>query len=39
MGIHDLLDRMESAKGAFLQTEFLASILPGGQVRVRIAGW
>jgi hypothetical protein len=38
MGIHDLLDRMESAEEAFLQTEFLAPVLPGGQVRVRIAG-
>jgi hypothetical protein len=38
MGIHDLLDKMESAEEAFLQAEFLAPILPGGRVRVRIAG-
>jgi hypothetical protein len=38
MSIHDLLDRMESAEGAFLETEFLAPVLPGGRVRVRIAG-
>jgi len=29
---------MESAEEAFLQTEFLAPVLPGGSVRVRIAG-
>jgi hypothetical protein len=38
MSIHDLLDKMESAEDAFLETEFLAPLLPGGQVRVRIAG-
>jgi hypothetical protein len=38
MSIHDLLDKMESAEEAFLQTEFLAPVLPGGWVRVRIAG-
>lgn len=38
MSVHDLLDRMESAEEAFLQTEFLAPVLPGGSVRVRIAG-
>jgi hypothetical protein len=38
MSIHDLLDKMESAEDAFLQTEFLAPVLPGGRVRVRIAG-
>ena len=38
MSIHDLLDRMESAEDAFLETEFLAPVLPGGRVRVRIEG-
>ncbi len=38
MSIHDLLDKMESAEDDFLQTEFLAPVLPGGRVRVRIAG-
>ncbi|MBN1657441.1 MAG: hypothetical protein JXA93_03520 [Anaerolineae bacterium] len=38
MSIHDLLDRMESAEDDFLKTEFLAPVLPGGQVRVRIEG-
>ena len=38
MSIHDLLDRMESAEDAFLKTEFLAPVLPGGRVRVRIEG-
>lgn len=38
MNIHDLLNKMESAEEAFLQTEFLAPVLPGGRVRVRIAG-
>jgi hypothetical protein len=38
MSIHDLLDRMESAEDAFLETEFLAPVLPGGWVRVRIEG-
>jgi hypothetical protein len=38
MSVYDLLDSMEAAEDAFLQTEFLAPVLPGGQVRVRIAG-
>jgi hypothetical protein len=38
MGIHSLLDKMESAEDAFLETEFLAPVLPGRQVRVRITG-
>jgi hypothetical protein len=38
MSIHDLLNKMEAAEEAFLETEFLAPILPGRQVRVRIAG-
>ncbi|MFN2226738.1 MAG: hypothetical protein ACK2UY_10530 [Anaerolineae bacterium] len=38
MSIHDLLDRMESAEDAFRRTEFLAPVLPGGRVRVRIEG-
>lgn len=38
MSIHDLLDRMESAEDAFLETEFLAPVLPGGWVQVRIEG-
>ena len=38
MSVRDLLDRMEAAEGAFLQAEFLAPVLPGGRVRVRIAG-
>jgi hypothetical protein len=38
MSIHDLLDKMESAEDAFLETEFLAPVLPGGWVRVRIEG-
>ena len=38
MSIYDLLDKMESAEQAFLETEFLAPVLSGGQVRVRIAG-
>jgi hypothetical protein len=38
MSIHDLLDKMESAEDAFLKTEFLAPVLPGGWVRVRIEG-
>jgi hypothetical protein len=38
MNIYNLLDRMESAEEAFLRTEFLAPVLPGSQVRVRIAG-
>jgi hypothetical protein len=38
MSIHNLLDKMESAEEAFLETEFLAPVLPGRRVRVRIAG-
>jgi hypothetical protein len=38
VNIHDLLNKMESAEEEFLRTEFLAPILPNGQVRVRIAG-
>lgn len=38
MRIFDLLDRMESAEDAFLETEFLAPVLPGGWVQVRIEG-
>lgn len=38
MSVHDLLDKLESAEESFLEAEFLAPILPGGQVRVRIAG-
>ncbi len=38
VNINDLLDKMESAERAFLDAEFLAPVLPGGQVRVRIAG-
>jgi hypothetical protein len=38
MSIHNLLDKMESAEEAFLETEFLAPVLPGRQVQVRIAG-
>jgi hypothetical protein len=38
MNVRDLLDKMESAEEAFLQTEFLSPVIPGGQVRVRIAG-
>ena len=38
MSIHDLLNKMESAEESFLETEFLAPLLPGGRVRVRIAG-
>jgi hypothetical protein len=38
VSIHDLLDKMESAEDAFLETDFLAPVLPGGQVRVRIEG-
>ncbi len=37
MSIHDLLDKMEAAEEAFLETEFLAPVLPARQVRVRIA--
>jgi hypothetical protein len=38
MSIHNLLDKMEAAEEAFLETEFLAPVLPGRRVRVRIAG-
>ena len=38
MSIHDLIDKMASAEDAFLESEFLAPVLPDGQVRVRIAG-
>jgi hypothetical protein len=38
MDIHDLLDKMASAERAFLEAEFLAPVLPDGQVGVRIAG-
>jgi len=38
MSIYDLLDSLESEERKFLETEFLAPVLPGGQVRVRIAG-
>ena len=38
MGVSHLLDQMEAAEKAFLQAEFLAPVLPGGSVRVRIAG-
>ncbi|MBN2001992.1 MAG: hypothetical protein JXA21_01440 [Anaerolineae bacterium] len=36
--IHDLLNKLADEESAFLDTEFLAPVLPGGQVRVRIAG-
>jgi hypothetical protein len=38
MNIHDLLNKMESAEEAFLNAEFLAPVLPGGWVRVWVAG-
>jgi hypothetical protein len=38
MSVHDLLNKMASAEDAFLQTEFMAPVLPGGRVQVRIAG-
>jgi hypothetical protein len=38
MSIYNLLDSLEAAEQAFLQTEFLAPVQPGGQVRVRIVG-
>jgi hypothetical protein len=38
VSVNDLLDRMQSAEEAFLATEFLAPVLPGRRVRVRIAG-
>ena len=36
--IHHLLDRVASAERDFMETEFLAPVLKGGQVRVRIEG-
>lgn len=36
--IHNLLNSMDAAEKAFLETRFVAPVLPGGQVRVRIAG-
>lgn len=36
--VHALLDRMASAERDFLKAEFLAPVLRGGQVRVRIEG-
>jgi hypothetical protein len=36
--IHALLDRVASAERDFLKAEFLAPVLRGGQVRVRIEG-
>jgi hypothetical protein len=38
MSVHDLLNKMASAEDAFLQTEFMAPVLPAGRVHVRIAG-
>ncbi|MBV7327329.1 hypothetical protein KFU94_03545 [Chloroflexi bacterium TSY] len=38
MHIHNILNKMQTAETDFLQTEFMAPILPNGQVRVRIAG-
>jgi len=38
MDIRDLLNKMEAAENTFLETEFLAPILPGRKVQVRIAG-
>ena len=38
MNIQDLLSKMATAETAFLDTEFLAPVLPGRRVRVRIAG-
>jgi hypothetical protein len=38
MSVHDLLHKMEAAEEAFLTTEFLAPVLTGGQIRIRIAG-
>ena len=37
--IHSLLDKMNSAEQKFLDAEFLAPVLQGGQVRVRIEGF
>jgi hypothetical protein len=36
--IHTLLDRVASAERDFMEAEFLAPVLKGGQVRVRIEG-
>ncbi len=36
--IHELLNKLAAEEAAFLDTEFLAPVLPGMQVRVRIAG-
>ena len=36
MSIHDLLNKMESAEQAFLETEFMAPVLPDGRVRRHI---
>lgn len=36
--IHTLLDRVASAERDFMKAEFLAPVLKGGQVRVRILG-
>jgi hypothetical protein len=36
--IHDALDRLAAAERAFLDAEFLAPVLRGGRVGVRIAG-
>lgn len=38
MGVHDLLNKMASAEDEFLETEFMAPVLHGGRVQVRIAG-
>jgi len=38
MSVHNLIDKMEAAENQFLDTEFIAPVLPQGQVRVRIAG-
>lgn len=38
MKIHDLLDKMESEENDFLKTQFLAPIISGRSIQVRIAG-
>lgn len=38
MNIHNILNQIQRAETDFLQTEFMAPILPCGQVCVRIAG-
>ncbi len=38
MRVHNIIDKMEAAENHFLNTEFIAPVLPQGQVRVRIAG-